>query len=345
MERTVTLGTKMAAEMAEQPVVLRRFDARRPELVAAVRATVPAELAGVALVARGSSDNAAVFGRYAIEAACGRPVALVAPSLHTLYGAEPDYRGYLVVAVSQSGATPEIVTVTERLAAAGARTVAVTNVADSPLAAAADALVPLDAGEELAVPATKTFSAQLAAFAVIAEALGTVPWGAQDWERLPSAVEEVLAADDAARRVAAEIGAAPGLITVGRGYLYSVALEAALKLKETTSILAEGYSAADLRHGPIAVIERAFPVVALRARGPAAADMTALAEELTARGARVHLAADDPAAALPLPGGLAEPLATIPAVVRMQQLALELARHRGLDPDAPAGLRKVTPTT
>lgn len=338
-------GTKMAAEMAQQPRVLSEFNARRAGVVANVRAALPDPLVGVVLVARGSSDNAAVVGRYALEAACGRPVALAAPSLHTLYNVDVDYSGYLVVAVSQSGATPEIVTVTRRLRGAGASTIAVTNVADSPLAHAARATVHLGAGDEVAVPATKTFTAQLAAFAAIAEASGPVVWDDADWSQVPDAVAAVLDDAQPSRDVAAAIGDAPGLITVGRGYLYGVALEAALKLKETTSILAEGYSAADLRHGPIAVIEEEFPVVALRTAGAAAPDMSALCDQLRARGARVFLAADDPAAGLPLPDGIAEPLATIPAVVRMQQLALELARHRGMDADAPRGLRKVTPTT
>lgn len=335
----------MAAEMAEQPAVLRALAERRRGIAGVVRAALPAAPAGVVLIARGSSDNAAVYGRYALEVATGRPVALAAPSLHTLYGVKVECRGWLAVAVSQSGRTPEIVTVLRRLRAAGAVGVAITNDADSALADAADVVVALGAGDEHAVPATKTFTAQVAAFAMLAEALGPVPWSDDDWVAVPGAVETVLADGAPAARAAETIDDAPGMISVGRGFCYGVALEAALKLKETTSVLAEGYSAADLRHGPIAVVERAFPVLAFSVPGPAAADMADLTALLRDRGATVLEVSPSPGAALPLPAQPAEPLLAIPATVRAQQVALALARRRGLDPDAPAGLTKVTPTS
>lgn len=334
----------MAAEMAEQPAVLAGLLHRREDLVAGARAVLPERLNGIVLVARGSSDHAAVYGRYVLEAAAGRPPAMAAPSLHTLYQVPVDAEGYLAVGVSQSGETPEIVAVTERLRAAGAVTVAVTNAPSSSLAERADVAIDLQAGEEHAVPATKTFTAQLAAFAFLAEALGQAPWSPQDWEAIPEAVEAVLADGSPARRLAATIGDAPGLIAVGRGFLYAIALEAALKLKETASLLAEGYSAADLRHGPIAVVEREFPVLAFHVPGPAEPDMLDLVGVLEQRGARVFRVVPGDGADLPVPSGLAEPLAPIVAVVRAQQLSESLARVRGLDPDAPAGLTKVTPT-
>jgi glutamine---fructose-6-phosphate transaminase (isomerizing) len=338
-------GLQMAAEMREQPSVLAALAARRGEIAERVRSARPDTLHGTVLVARGSSDHAAIYGRYLLEPATGRPVALAAPSLHTLYGAPVDYSGFLVVAVSQSGRTPEIATMVERLAAAGARTLAVTNEADSPLAAAADAAIDLRAGTEQAVPATKTFTAQALAFAIIAEALGPAVASDADWRELPDALETVLADPDPAERVAAAIGDAAGLIAVARGYCYPMALEAALKLKETAELLAEGYSAADLRHGPTAVVSAGFPVLAMSTTGPAAADMTDLVANLRERGAAVHEIADRADAELPIPSGLGEPLAAIVTVVRAQQVALALARHRGLDPDAPRGLSKVTLTT
>jgi glucosamine--fructose-6-phosphate aminotransferase (isomerizing) len=338
-------GGLMATEMAAQPEVLAGLASRRAELVERLAAAVPAEPVGVVLVARGSSDHAAVFGRYALEAACRRPVALAAPSLHTLYGVEISCEGYVAVGVSQSGRTPEITAVLERLRAGGARSVAITNQPDSPIAEAADAVIDLGAGEELAVPATKTFTAQLAAFALLAEAMGEVPWGPEDWARLPDQVSWVLEDFESPGRAAAAI-ADEGLIAVGRGYLYSIALEAALKLKETASVLAEGLSAADLRHGPIAVVERGLPVLAFRVPGPAEADMIGLIEWLRAkRAALVVEVAQEADAALPLPPGPPEPLATIPAAVRAQQLAYRLALARGMNPDAPVGLTKVTPTS
>ncbi len=332
----------MAADMAAQPAVLRALAARRSDLVASLGELRPA---GVVVIARGSSDYAAVFGRYLFEAATGRPVALAAPSLSTLYGVQPRLDGWLAVAVSQSGRTPEIATVLEAYARAGARTVAVTNDEESPLAGSADHHVGLAAGEERAVPATKTFTAQLAAIALIAQALGPVPWGDGEWDRLPAAVEEVLADAAPAESAAAALGAANELVAVGRGYLMCVALEAALKLREAARVRAEGWSAADFRHGPVTVAGADLPLLAVSAAGPAAADVEELAARLEEAGTPVLRLADRPGAALPYPAGLAEPLAAIPAVVRAQQLALALALRRGLDPDEPPGLRKVTPTT
>lgn len=332
-------GRQMAAEMAEQPQALAALAGRRHELMATITSVLPDDLGGIVLVARGSSDHAAVYGRYVLELASGRPVALAAPSLHTLYGATVDYGGYLAVAVSQSGRTPEITTVLRAAQHAGATGIAITNEHDSPLAAAADAVIDLQVGDERAVPATKTFTGQVAAFALLGEALGPVPWGADDWARLPQAVARVLDDASPARDMAAAIGDAPGMVVVGRGFCYGIALEIALKLKETCGLLAQGYSAADLRHGPIGVVERDFPVLALVTAGPTEQDMRELIGQLERRGADVHVVR---------PGGdgqLAEALATIPLVVRGQQVAHALALWRGLDPDTPEGLSKVTPTT
>jgi glutamine---fructose-6-phosphate transaminase (isomerizing) len=336
------MGEQMAADMAAQPVVLRGLAERRAEMVVSLRGAPPA---GVVIVARGSSDYAAIFGRYLLEAATGRPVALAAASLQTLYGVEPRLGHWLAVGISQSGRTPEITTVLERYRRADAPTIAVTNDPESPLASAASASIPLHAGLEGAVPATKTFTAQLAAVALLAEALGPTPWGDRDWQRLPDVVEEVLADPGPAERAAAELGDMRELVAVGRGYLMCVALEAALKLREATGMRAEGWSAADFRHGPVTVARGDLPLLAVSASGPAAADVEELAAELERAGTPVLRLADRPDATLPYPGGLAEPLCALPAAVRGQQLALAVARLRGLDPDEPPGLRKVTPTT
>jgi glutamine---fructose-6-phosphate transaminase (isomerizing) len=333
---------RMRADMATQPAVLRGLAARRAELIAALRGPEPA---GVVIVARGSSDYAAIFARYLLEAVTGRPVALAAPSLVTLYGAELRLDGWLALGISQSGRTPEIVTVLERYGAAGARTVALTNDPGSALAAAADVQIELGAGEELAVPATKTFTAQLAAVALVGEALGPVPWRDSDWERLPGMVEELLGDPGPAERAAEALGNADELIAVGRGYLMCVALEAALKLREATGVRAEGWSAADFRHGPVTVARGDIPLLAVSAAGPAAADVEELAEQLERGGTRVLRLTDSPDVELPYTGGLPEPLCTLPATVRAQQLALALALRRGIDPDAPPGLGKVTETT
>ena len=242
------------------------------ELRAAVGDAAPV---GIVLVARGSSDNAAVFGRYVLELATRRPVALAAPSLVTRYGAQDRLDGWLAVGVSQSGRTPEIVSVLESFGAAGARTVAITNDRDSPLAQTADAAIDTAAGTEQAVPATKTVTSQFAAFAVLAEALAgddraRLPWDDHAWSALPDAVGELLADDEPARAAASAVGSAQGLVVIARGLLLGAALEAALKVKEMTGVLAEGASAADFLHGPIAVVHRGLPVLTLAAGGPTA---------------------------------------------------------------------------
>jgi glutamine---fructose-6-phosphate transaminase (isomerizing) len=323
-------GAIMQAEMAEQPERLSALIERADEVAGLI--TRPA--AGPAIVARGSSDHAAVYGRYLIEAASGRPAGLAAPSLLTLYEARVDYSGYLAIAVSQSGHTPEIVTALERMQRCGGAGLAITNDGASPLAAAAEATFALGVGVERAVPATKTVTATLTAFALVASALGGRGLG--ELRRVPAWVAEVLDDPAPAERIAEALSTATRLLTVGRGLMFGAALEAALKLKETTMTSAEGFSSADLRHGPIAIVERALPVLAFVADGPARADMVELVDDLRGRGADVH--------ELPLPAGVPEALAPIVGVVRAQQVALTLARLRGLDPDAPAGLSKVTAT-
>jgi glutamine---fructose-6-phosphate transaminase (isomerizing) len=346
----MTAGAQMTAEMAEQPRVLADLAARRDELVAHVRGVIsspPTPPTGIVLVARGSSDNAAVFGRYVLELATHRPVALAAPSLVTRYGVEDRLDGWLAVGVSQSGKTPEIVSVLEAFGAAGATTVAITNDRDSPLAGAAAATIDTAAGAEKAVPATKTVTSQFAAFALLAEALAdgaALPWGDDAWGALPDAVSELLD-DDAPPRAAAEaVGDARGLVAIARGLLLGAALEAALKLKEMTGILAEGASAADFLHGPIAVVGRDLPVLTLAAGGPAAADVAEFADAARARGGRVLAISSDPGADLPIPASVPDGLAGITAIVRAQQLAREVSLLRGIDPDSPFGLSKVTET-
>ena len=294
-------GAGMAADMAAQPATLAALIDARDGTVRALRSALPPAPAGAVIVARGSSDYAAVFGRYIIESAIRRPVALAAPSLLTVYGDKLELGGWLAIGVSQSGRTPEVATVLSAYAAAGAHTVAITNGRESTLARAADVVVELRTGIEAAVPATKTFTAELVAFAMIAEALGRTPFPAGEWSALPGTVARILADPEPADRAAARLGDAAGLACVARGYLLCIALESALKLREAAGLRAEGWSAADFRHGPVTVAGGDLPLLTVSADGPAAGD-------------------------------------------RAQQLALSLARHRGLDPDRPPGLAKVTRT-
>jgi glucosamine--fructose-6-phosphate aminotransferase (isomerizing) len=337
-------GENMSAEMEEQPQVLARLLGRRDAIIGSVRALLPGHLCGTVLLARGSSDTAALYGRYLFEMASGRPVALASPSLHTLYAVNADHRGYLAVGISQSGRTPEVVSVLERMRATGARTVAIVNEIDSPLGDVADVVIELSAGGEVAVPATKTFTATLVALALVATAMGPVPLTDDDLTALPEHVSEVLDDRYGAVLIARRLDGADRVLTVARGPLLAAASETALKIRETSAIFAEALSAADLRHGPIAAVTPDVPVLAFSAPGPAAADVAALCVLLRERGVTVSVISPERGADLALPPAVPEALQPVVAAVRGQQIALSaaLARHR--DPDAPAGLTKVTLT-
>lgn len=321
-------GTLMSAEMAQQPAVLAQIIARAADDAATVRKVTPDPLAGIVLLARGSSDNAAVFGRYLAELVTGRPAGLAAPSLYTKYHAEVNWDGYLVIALSQSGATPEILTTATEMRASGATLAGITNEPESPMRDTVDVLLSTDAGPERAVPATKTMTAQML---LLATALGVT-----GMDGLPDAVTEILQ-NDVTPEIAQQWRGIDRLIVTGRGLAYAAALEIALKIKETTGILAEGFSTADLRHGPIATAFAGAPVLLVDAGGPAADDTRDLGRTLTARNASVVMISEKES--------LPEPARAIGAVVRGQQLARALALAKGADPDQPAGLTKITPTT
>ncbi|MCQ4040500.1 SIS domain-containing protein [Streptantibioticus rubrisoli] len=339
-------GSRMDAEMRQQPEVLAALAERWAVLTAQVAAlsggTAPL---GVAFLARGSSDHAALLGRYAVELTTGLPTCLVAPSLATAYGKAPTgLRGWLLVALSQSGRTPEIVDLSRRYAAAGAKVIAVTNDGASELAGAAHLSIPLDAGPELAVPATKTVTGQLLAVLAIAAGLAPGYLTQAQAAALPNAVSGVLADTDAPERAARLLAAHNRLAVVGRGACYPAALEGALKLQETTGLMAHGWSTADFRHGPIAVCGPDAPALLLAGSGPADTDTLDVRNALAERRAPILLAGTAPGADLPWPalGHLGE---CIPATVRAQQLALATARSLGVDPDRPTGLNKVTLTS
>ena len=334
----------MEAEIAEQPVTLEALIRRRTELQPAITRRFQAPLAGTVIVARGSSDHAATCGRYLLEVATHRPVASASPSVHLLYRAVVDFSGYVVIAVSQSGRTPEIASFLQRAQTSGARTIAITSDADSPLAEVADTVISLGAGEEKAVPATKTVTAEIVAFAMIAQAVGDVGITDRDWVALPGQVAEVVADREPCRALASWALAADRLATVARGYLYGAAAESALKVEETTSILATAFSAADLRHGPIAIAPTGIPILAFSHPGPAAEDVQDVVVDLRRRGASVRLIGPAAGSSADWSAEAPEALAPVLAVVRGQQFALELARQLGRDPDFPEGLTKVTIT-
>jgi glucosamine--fructose-6-phosphate aminotransferase (isomerizing) len=339
----------MAAEIREQPAALRRtLDALLP-LVPDVTA-VAARTRQVLFIARGSSDAAALYGRYLCEVSAGRLATPASPSVATLYRRRLDLAGVLAVALSQSGRTEEIVETLDWARACGAATVAITNDGDSPLAAAAELALITAAGPERALPATKTYTTQLAALVVLALGLGADPSLESGLHRVPAAVQAALGTADAATGLAALLSEVDGLVVSGRGFASSTAWELSLKVRETCAIDASGLSYADLLHGPIAVVGPRTPALLVAAGdGPVLPGVLALAARLRAAGAPVYGIGGGPAlaarctAALPGPD-LPEPLAPLALVVPGQLTAEALSRRLGLDPDAPGGLAKVTQT-
>lgn len=334
----------MRHEMAEQPEVLARIVDQAGEIRDRVRAVVPSLLDGICFVGRGSSDNAAMLGRYACELAAHRPAGLAAPSLHTRYSSAVDYSGYLVVGLSQSGATPEVVSTCERLRANGAVVVAITNDEESALAGACNLALSTGAGQELAVPATKTVTAEMALVLILASALGDGLPGRGELGPLAHAVSAVLADELSPAALAESWAGYERLLVTARGLAYAAALETALKVKETGRVFAEGMSMADLLHGPIVAAGVDLPVLAIDGGGPIAKDARDLVRRLEELGAPVATCSPASPSTLPMPSGLDEVVYTILATVRGQQLALYLSLARGLDPDRPSGLTKVTPT-
>ena len=355
------MPSRMRVEIAEQPEALRRtFDALLP--LAGELQALGRETRQVLFIARGSSDNAAVYGQYLCSVHAGRLASLAAPSVATVYRADLDLGGVLAVAVSQSGATEEIVTTLRWARHCGARTVAVTNAAGSPLTEAADVSLITQAGSELAVPATKTYTTQLAALAVLALSIGRgagagpaapaggVGAGVEALSAVPDAVEAMLEVAPAAEALAGRLTEVDTLVVSGRGFAYSTALELSLKLKETCYVTAVGLSYADLVHGPIAILDPDTPALLVAAAsGPMLPEMTGLARRIAGTGAAVYgIGGDQEFAAVcrsTLPGpSLPEHLAPFALVVPGQLLVEALARAKGLDPDAPRGLDKVTQT-
>lgn len=348
-------GQQVLSEMGEQPAVLGAIAAQRADLHAQIRASLPAEPTGICLVARGSSDNVGVHARYLLELATGLPVSMAAPSLVTRYGATLRTAGYLVVALSQSGRTPEIVAVAESMRAQGASIVAVTNETDSPLAALSAVTLSVGTSKELAVPATKTVTGQLALVTLLAEAVGAgveqYTGGDAAWAALADVVSGVLADTDSIDAAVEVLRPRRSAIHLARGLTYAAALEGALKSKETSRRVHDGYSSADFLHGPLTVAGPDVPMVAYGAAGPVLADVietvgraAALGAPVIGVGAPEIAASAKGAVAVPVPVGLGEALAVIPLVVRGQQLAISTTIALGMDPDSPEGLNKVTAT-
>ncbi|MGA4544911.1 SIS domain-containing protein [Uniformispora flossi] len=335
-------GAVMTREIAEQPAVLARILERGlPDIRAAAEAIRAAQPRFVVFAARGTSDNASLYAKYLVEILLGLPAGLASMSTMTTYGARPRLHGTLFVTVSQSGGSPDLIESTRAAREAGALTLAVTNNPDSALASAADLHLDVLAGPELALPATKTYTAELLTLYLLVDA---VRGGTGDFARgIPSAAAEVLARGGEVRDHAREYRFADRLVLTSRGYGYPTVREAALKVMETSYLHAQAFSGADLLHGPLAMIDGDAPVIAVVPDGAGGRALAPVLDRLRAAGARTALLGP-PDGFFPLPVRLCEEVQPIVQILPLQTLACEIALDRNLDPDAPRALAKVTRT-
>ncbi len=343
-------GALMSAEIEEQPEVLARLLA--PETLAGIRAHANTirerNPRFVLLAARGTSDHAALYAKYLVEVSLRLPAGLASPSTMTAYGARPDLSDVLLLTVSQSGGSPDLLETLRTARSGGATTLAVTNNPDSALAEAAELHLDILAGPERAVAATKTYSAQLLALWLVIEMLrgGDAAAG----RALPAAAARLVARRAEVADLASRYRFTDRLVTTGRGYSYPTAREAALKLMETSYVAAHAFSGADLLHGPLAMIDHDHPVVAIVPDGRGADAMRPVLERLAERGADVAVFGGNGAEHqgtvrfnLGAPE-VSEELHPIIDIIPLQLLALEMTLARGFNPDAPRGLNKVTRT-
>jgi len=352
-------------EILEQPAVAAQLLGPGRAAIEAIAAAVAPRLAdrrldSVVIAARGTSDHAAVYAQYLFGARLRLPVALATPSLTSLYGVELRLDRSLVVGISQSGRSPDIVGAVASARRQGAPTIAITNDPASELAKAAEHVIDLGAGEERAVAATKTYSAELLSVALLVVAIerrlaGGSASAVDDPEpalaAVPEAIAAALAAEAETEAVARHLARHDSLVVVGRGFEYATARELALKLKELAQVAADPYSAADFQHGPFALVEAGFPLIAIAPSGPTAVDLDALLDRLGELDVDLVVLSDRAEAlsraaiGIHLPVSLPEWLRPISTIVPGQLLAMHLATARGLDPETPRWIRKVTLTS
>jgi glutamine---fructose-6-phosphate transaminase (isomerizing) len=338
-------------ELRQQPAALARLIEKQRGYAEQVRELfLRDDVQYILIASRGSSSNAARYAQYLLGRAYRVPVAFATPSLFTLYEQPPRLDGALVIGISQSGKSPDVVEVVAEARRQGRPTIALTNTPSSPLGLAADGVLKLEAGKEQAVAATKTYVNSLGAVALLfatstadAQALGEL-------QRLP---EQLAAQLDLSWEHVTEIdplGTVDGGTVVSRGINYCTAFEIALKIRELSGLLFESWSAADLMHGPVAAIGEGWPVFAVAPSGPALGAMAEAVDAVAARGARTVVISDDAGLraraeiGLPLLPGVPEWLSPLIAVVPGQLAAMRLAQLRGIDLDAPLGLSKITLT-
>ena len=340
-------------EIQEQTAVWQHSYSQNLDVVQKIAQAVPPESIHHAFIAaRGTSDNAARYASYLWGSQNRLPVTLATPSLFSLYQQPPRLRGTLVIGISQSGQSPDIVNVVAEGKQQGQPTLAITNEPESPLARTADFVINIHAGMETAVAATKTYTSQLLVIAMLSAAWSQAQDRFEAIEKLGDWGTAVLAYDETISQLAQRYLYMKQCVVLGRGYNYATAFEWSLKLKELTYVVAEPYSSADFRHGPIAIVERGFPVMAVAPSGAVLADMRNLLQKLAEeKQAELLIISNDEAtlalanSPIPLPADLPEWLSPLVSIIPAQLFAYHLTRVKGYNTEAPRGLNKVTKTT
>ena len=349
-------GVSLRDEIHEQPDAARRQLASSSGAIAGLSERLRAHpVDSVVIAARGTSDHAAIYAQYLLGAVNRLAVGLATPSLVSIYGVEPRFEQTLVIGISQSGASPDVVGVVAAARRQGAATLAITNEPASELGTTAEFAIDLAAGPERAVAATKTYTTSLLAIARLAAALEPSASIARGLADVPGWLEAALRVEPAVEALARELAAAAGsldrCVIVGRGFEYATAREWALKLKELGQVFADPYSAADFLHGPIALVQAGIPVLVLAPAGAAADGQIELLRDLREREIDTAVVSDVEATralgrwSIELPTGIPEPLRPIVSIVPAQLFAYYLTLARGLDPEQPRYLSKVTRTT
>jgi glucosamine--fructose-6-phosphate aminotransferase (isomerizing) len=338
-------------EIHEQPEVIARLLRRERESASALAAEMKRRgIDGVVIAARGTSDNAARYAQYLLAGANGLVVGLATPSLFTIYKTPPRFGNLLVLGISQSGKSPDIVSVVAEGKRQGVLTAAITDYPDSDLGRTADHVIDLSAGEEKSVAATKTYTAELAAIALLSVALGGDAGRSEMLDRVPGQVAQALELENQIAQGAERYRYMQSCVVIGRGYNYATAFELSLKLKELTYTVVEPYSSADFMHGPLAMVASGFPVIAIAPSGQMLPDMMAFMDTVKQRQAELLVISDDETTLerarvpLRLPPGVPEWLSPLTSIVPGQLFAMHLAHARDYDVDRPRGLHKITET-
>ncbi len=344
-------NTYLYQEIHQQPDVIRKLIThKQPAIEELVKQIKKRKIKQVFIAARGTSDNAGRYAQYLLGSHNRMIVSLAAPSLFTIYQTPPDLRNTLVLGISQSGKSPDIVSVVKEGTTQGALTAAITNQTPSDLSRAADISIDLQAGEEISLAATKTYTAQLTLLAILSNQLDPMENFWEELVGLPDKVEDVFQVEEQVRKLVVRYRYMKNCVVIGRGFNYASAYEFSLKLKELTYTISEPYSSSDFLHGPIAVVDRGFPVFLIAPDGKMVGESETLINLIRNRQGEVVLLSNDEKLlnlsdqSIAIPSQIPEWLSPIPAIIPAQMFAMYLAEARSIDVDNPRGLKKVTET-